>query len=488
MSSDTQQQAWPGDAAGIVALPGDTGDGSAAGALRTLLLSGQAGWRAGEILDEPDPRKRIPAWAEFLERHADRDDYLLFAYFPARVLSGLPDEITDYYRWSTLVELYEAWSELICAGRFTVVDERSRRIGGAYLARTRWLLLSLPFRPGWEGRIPALSLARVDDGSGRIVTLARQARGDWLATLGQIDDYPQLKQDIAVEDEARVIAVLPITRQRLAAANPELNLEVSPPGAAAADRAGAEVTGYVISRLLLPLFALGQVWRIVYGSAGWGPRLTGGAAIAVCLTAMALLTAGFIRPASGLLTWAALAAIAWYVIIAVGGAADPATAWPWLLRQPASAAVGLLALVFAPPDWWHDSGRAWHVALWAVLLLAGTGLGYLYFEAGGQDVRGPRRAWRPPLVAAFGYLHAVMVSVIGLRFLLPEFAPRPLSAPRQLSCWWQAPGCGPDALPGWLIVLAAASWSFAAAVFLQIIWDDQPVTAPIAHVSWHRGG
>jgi hypothetical protein len=25
-------------------------------------------------------------------------------------------------------------------------------------------------------------------------------------------------------------------------------------------------------------------------------------------------------------------------------------------------------------------------------------------------------------------------------------------------------------------------------VFLQIIWDDQPVTAPLAHVSWHRKG
>jgi hypothetical protein len=102
-------------------------------------------------------------------------------------------------------------------------------------------------------------------------------------------------------------------------------------------------------------------------------------------------------------------------------------------------------------------------------------------------VRGRPRAWRPLAVAGFGYLHALMVSVIGLRFLLPEFAPRPVSGP-QLSCWWQASGCGAAALPSWLLVLTAASWGFAAAVFLQIIWDDQPVTAPLAHVSWHRKG
>jgi hypothetical protein len=88
----------------------------------------------------------------------------------------------------------------------------------------------------------------------------------------------------------------------------------------------------------------------------------------------------------------------------------------------------------------------------------------------------------------FGYLHALMVSIVGLRFLLPAFAPHAATVPIRISCWMQASGCGSAALPAWLIVLAATSWSFAASVFLQIIWDDQPVTAPLAHVSWHSKG
>jgi hypothetical protein len=83
-----------------------------------------------------------------------------------------------------------------------------------------------------------------------------------------------------------------------------------------------------------------------------------------------------------------------------------------------------------------------------------------------------------------------MVSVIGVRFLLPVFAQKPY-----LSCLWNTPGCGAPAapgapawtaLPGWLVICVAASWSFAAGVFLQILWDDQPVTAPLSHVTWRR--
>ncbi len=239
------------------------------------------------------------------------------------------------------------------------------------------------------------------------------------------------------------------------------------------------------ARLLLPRFALGRVWRIGYDTVGPGLRAAGGIAIGWLVLTLAALIVGLVDQGSGVLRWMPLGAAAWYAIIAVTGVAKPATAWPWLMRQPASAAVGLLAIAVVPPDWWDASGRQWHTALWAVLLLAVVGAGYLYVEAGSQDVRWPERIWRPMAVAACGYLHAVLVSVIGLRFLLPEFAPRPVSGP-QLSCWWQSSGCGPGALPSWLLVLAAASWSFAAAVFLQIIWDDQPVTAPLAHASWHR--
>jgi hypothetical protein len=112
-------------------------------------------------------------------------------------------------------------------------------------------------------------------------------------------------------------------------------------------------------------------------------------------------------------------------------------------------------------------------------------------EAAGHGIGGVRRLWRPVVVGVFGFLHAIMVSLIGLRFLVPVFSQKPY-----LSCWWAAQRCGAPAtagtpawagLPPWLLILLAASWSFAGGVFLQILWDDQPVTAPLAHVNWRRG-
>lgn len=485
MTAATDPGNWLDAAASIVALPGEETGG--AGELRRLLVTGDAGGSADQIIWRTAPRDRVSEWVKLLAAHASREDYLLFAYSPGRVLRDFPAEIPQTARWSTLVELYEAWSETVSAGGLGFLDERSRRIVGAYLARTRWLLLSLPFRPGPEGRIGPLDLNRVNDGSARILTLARQARGNWLEVLGQVDDYPQLKQDIDIEGDAQGIALLRLTREQLGQANPDLNVPPRRRGEDPdQDHVGDEVKRYVITRLLLPRFALGRVWRIVYDTAGRWPRAGRYVAIGWVGLTLAALAVGLAYQSSGVLRWIPLGAIAWYLMIGISGAAWPATAWPWLLRQPASAAVGLLAIAIAPPDWWDASGGQWQVALWAVILLALVGTGYLFVEAASQDVRGwKRRLRRSLLVASFGYLHAVLVSVIGLRFLLPAFAPRPVAGP-QLSCWWQLSGCGPDALPSWLLVLAAASWSFAAAVFLQIIWDDQPVTAPLAHASWHR--
>jgi hypothetical protein len=42
-------------------------------------------------------------------------------------------------------------------------------------------------------------------------------------------------------------------------------------------------------------------------------------------------------------------------------------------------------------------------------------------------------------------------------------------------------------LPGWLVLTVATTWSFAAGVVTQILWDDQPLTAPLAHLTWRTG-
>lgn len=511
MTGQLSEAAWSAGAAAIVALPRE----SPAGADDAWL-----GWlnspEADDIRETLAARQRVSAWRGLLKAQPGfREIFLQFAYCPGETVTAVARVITTPGRvWGTLVEMYEAWAQLAVSGEGEAVDKRGWETAGAYLARTRWLLLSLPFRPGWEERFTPGALQRVDDSSARIVTLALRARDDWLAVLSQIDDYPSLKCEIDAEAEAVLIADVRITRDRLRAANPELNVAPGPAeqagqktGGRAADLAGEESTRFVITRLLLPRFALCQVRRIVYGTAGKGVKTAASAAVTVCAATMVLMALGLAGQAADLprwtqdlLRWAPLGAGFWYAIIAVTATAWPATAWPWLLRQPASAAVGLLALAAAPPDWWYGSGGMSRGAFWAAVVLVLVGTGYLYVEAGSHGLRGRRRALRPLAVAAWGFLHALMVTFIGLRFLLPEFAARaapqfptadnPKKLPVDLSCWFQAgphAGCGPAALPSWLMVLVAASWCFAAGVFLQIIWDDQPVTAPLAHVSWRRG-
>jgi hypothetical protein len=497
MTGQTKPRKWPADAVAILSTAASREGAEYSGALGTFLDAAEMPARIERILsDETPERQRPDAWARLIADHPSRDAFVVSAYYPDQALAGSPlkDGHDGRPRWSTLVDLYTAWSQVAAAGQFSIIDERSSTIALAYFARTRWLLLSLPFRPGWEGTIPAdLDMERINAESSRILTLARQARDDWLTVLTQIDDYPTLKQDIDIEEEAAVIARLEITRSRLATANPGLNLAPSaaagtggPDRAADPDHAGISATEYVVTRLLLPRFAIGRTWRIIYGTVSWQSRVAGGLAALAGAASLILLLIGLADPAGGLLGAVPVAAICWYALIALASTFCPRSAWPWLMRQPASAAVALLALALAPPDWWHNSGHQQHVAVWAALLLTAVGIGYLYMQAGNQDVRGVRRLWRPAVVAASGFLHAAMVTVIGLRYVLPEFAPRPAQAP-DLSCWWHAAGCGPDALHPWLLIFVAAAWSFAAGVFLQIIWDDQPVTAPLAHVSWRRG-
>ncbi len=493
---------WVADAVRVVALARRDGRNQELAAQVTRqLLAGEAAREVHGILTQGSSWQRILGWEGLLENVQGTEPFRLFAYHPADVLEWFERELPEMCLWSTLVELYEAWFQLASTGRLHASGIRPRGgvVGSAYLARTRWLLLSLPFRDGWGGRIEQLDRLRLHDESSTLAVLARQAREEWLAVLDAIDDYPDIKADLDIEREAQDLTACTITREQLDRLDTTATaLAATRKAGATADPSGAEIERYVVTRLLLPRYALERVWPVVWRRArraGW-PRSW---RVNVAFTAAASLAfaaaAGLLGVGLGLqwhrgavLTAAAASAVAGYALVAVAASVQPATAWPWLLRQPASAAVGLLALTAIPPDWWHDGGRGGTAAAaGAAAALALAGLGYLYVEAASHDVAGQQRAWRPLVVGAAGYAHAGLVSLIGLRFLVPVLAQRPQARPLSLACWWAAQGCGPGALPVWLLLALAASWSFAAGVFLQILWDDQPVTAPLAHVSWRRG-
>jgi hypothetical protein len=231
----------------------------------------------------------------------------------------------------------------------------------------------------------------------------------------------------------------------------------------------------VTERRLLPRFALTAVARLALLDDNRG-RQVAGVVLAVCVVLAGL---GSVACAADLLVYpAAWLAAACYALICGGVLALP-SGWGsmWLLRMPAASTVGVIALIpllaagwpGQPPGGWLAAGA-----------LAAAALGYLLIEVRNHGAA-PLAALRRALgVAVIGAAHAVMVSLIGLVAIAPVFA----APPGQLSRLWQHPGNGHAGL---LLALAAA-WCLAVGVFSQILWDDRPITATLAHLSWRRGG
>jgi hypothetical protein len=329
-------------------------------------------------------------------------------------------------------------------------------------------------------------LRRVDDDAGRLVALAQQARDDWLAVLAFIDDQPQLAGRIGdVEIDAAEVATVRVTRTHLRL---EPASEI-PRDEDRADRPGQETSRFAVTRLLLPRFAWWAATITFLRSAGRLPALLSIAALALAVAAVTLFVLGSTLPWNWAYTVAAVSAGTTYLLVTLATCINSGAAWPWLLRQPAGAGVGLLALASFSSNWWYTGSTH---SLLTPAIYAATGLtvvafAYLYIEAAGHGLRGLKLARRPLGVGLLGYAQSLLVTLIGLRFILPAFAAEPDHGPA-LSCWYTIHACQGKTLPAPLLVILTAAWSFAAGVLLQIVWDDQPVTAPLSHVSWHRGG
>jgi hypothetical protein len=431
---------------------------------------------------------RISSWEAWFRHASDAELFRFFAYRPQDAICVLGPALYEHKRWSTLAEIYEACYLLATQSAGEAAAGQGMpyawRLGAAHLARTRWVLLSVPFISA--GRPLDRDLCLVEDEPGRLVALAQQARDDWLGVLGAIDDYPQLAARIGdIEADAVGIAAIEITS---AALDLKCTDEPADPGDPT-DAVGRQATEFAVTRLLLPRFAWLAATRVYLRFARRLSLAFSAAAGLAVIAAVAQLVLGFVLSLTGEYTAAAVTAIGAYALIAFAIAAEPSAAWPWLLRQPASAAVGLLALAAFGPEWWYTGGAHGDTAraVGVILGLAAASLLYLYIEAAGHGIRGAKLAWRPLLVTLSGLIHGLLVSIIGLRFLLPVFAASPQNGPA-LSCWYASGSCHGHALPVPALLGLAATWSLAAGVFLQIIWDDQPVTSPLAHVSWRRGG
>ncbi|MEV4565133.1 hypothetical protein AB0K12_15310 [Nonomuraea sp. NPDC049419] len=433
--------------------------------------------------------QRIEAWQKVLATQKGGALWKLFAYHPGQAARAfrvrderwriMVEAEPQRFRWRTFVEIYEAWYALAVKNEVPILVERDAKLGAAFLVRTRWLLFSAPFRQDLAGK--ALVDSRIER--------ARQTREEWLTVLDSIQEHPSLARHINVETEATDLTSVEISQA-------SLNI-----GRSDDDPPRTGIVGNVVTRILLPRFAWFAALRVLHRMHGRCLLFGVCGALAFFLAAAAtVLTAVFGIWTDGY-TAAAVLGLFGYGFIAVWSAmVQPSFNAIWLLRQPASSAVGLLGLSALHPDWWATTSNGTARTTAAVLLA--IGFGYLLIEAGNHIGPAPGRSAAPHVrrwalarrvgvVGVFGVCHAALVSIIGLRFVVPAFNEHAEGANNttvSIACWWTPERCAPmlDPLDPWVMVLIATAWSFVSGVFLQILWDDQPITAPLAHVSWRK--
>jgi len=412
---------------------------------------------------------------------------VLFA--PDRILAwrtGQHDPAADTALTDCWTDMfYIAEAAMLATGQDLPAD-RGYAVGDAgYLrpaaARLRFLVLSEPMR--WRGEDAATWIEQDEYYAGRqaldrvlgkeswhlLVARCREARAAWRGYLDTYQSYPLLSQARPGELERELRALVLRCNRRLSGplGLPVDGLQVRAP-LTAEDRT---LIGDTVERHLLPRFELLTAVRLSLSDhrRGWSAVrwLISLAAVAAAVTAL-------VRAASLNGRSAVAAAVIFYLLICAGMLVFPAQ-WGmmWLLRMPAAATVGLVLLIpFLPGGWLRTPPGGWA----AVLALAGASFGYLLIEVRNHGGSPGAALGRAILVTAIGAVHALMVSLIGLIVVAPAF----VADGRDLRSLWAAPAYGTT---GMALALAAA-WCLAVGVFSQILWDDRPITAPLAHLSW----
>ncbi|RKS07013.1 hypothetical protein DFP74_2664 [Nocardiopsis sp. Huas11] len=383
-------------------------------------------------------------------------------------------------------------------------------------ARSRFLALSYPFRfragspPDWgkDELTRQTELVFGRNSGAELVRRANEARQAWAAYLDTYQSHPVLAEAASHDLEEEVAALA----FRAGPRSGPLVLSAHRLDEAVLPRAeDVALVDHVLQEHLLPRFSMGAVLESLFLARDhFRPRfwafLAGAAVVCAVLTPVTVAVLWFAPFADiGPYPWAAVPAALTYLFIGVGVYLyGRQWAMPWLLRLPAASAVGLIVLVALHFDWWQGEGPKWP----AVLVLAAASLWYLSVEARNHgvgpvdtyrvdgDASRPQPRWwttlwrsltvagrwtalrRALAVAFIGIAHALLVSVIGTMAILPAFSEEGSA----LTTVWSGP-----ASDLWTPLFNATTWCLAAGVFSQILWDDQPITASLAHRRWKHG-
>ena len=365
-------------------------------------------------------------------------------------------------RWRPAARLIEAL--------WPVYEQRAEHSLGLRMrlplvARARFLILSAPFR----GDVPQSSWPEIEatfGDLGRLSQRARLAREAWADELLSYQDRPAIDRlgPRDLENEGRLLTTHDTSWRGS-------HLALQRPSDARDPHEERAATERMLRRFYLPRFMLADVASVVWRSmGGWGRAAIAGAVLMLVVGAFALPLAAMLntsgpawtRPVGGLPGAAAiLGAVGYFIVVIHLLVHGPSVAYPFLLRFPAGVAIGLAALLSLQDfDYRAHSAAGAGVVVIAVL--------YLMVEARNHGVALWPSVRRGLATGLIGLVHGLVLSAAAVAAALPALSNYP-----------------PVGLRGAAIaqVLLAAG-GLTLGVFLQVLWEDRPVTYPLAHMEW----
>lgn len=404
-------------------------------------------------------------------------------------LRKFPDFAPDLAR-SSAVSANDSWVYLtrLSAACVRVVEEKmglgdpDAALDLPLFYRVGFLTHSAPFRVGLECLRSKAGRVFSPWGADTLAWRARRAREAWAEMILAFEDHPRLATgaDPAwLEREAELlISSGNGPRRELLRLDPKVLSGGSPKpcwwwGKDQLVLSHRLFAIRVLREFFLPRFRLWRTGSTVlqlWGRSPWQVAVLWSIGLLLALVGIAPLPAILVAGAGGWALEASALAYLFALLLLVVAVIrwGSAVAFPFALRFAGGAALGSSLLLSVPGEWWSEPQRSlWMV--WGLLVLAA--FGYLVVEVRAHAAVGFWSTLSRAAGALFwGWCHgsgvaAVVLGVAGGVFM--AFSP-----------------AGPAELASALAVAAAVGLSLG--VFLQILWEDRPVTYPLTHMEWRR--
>lgn len=356
--------------------------------------------------------------------------------------------------WVVVTRLAEA--ALVATEKIGAAGDLSAQRRLPLLRRARFLLLNapqlVPFpHDGQLSRTQPLGPPR------EMEARAREARENWFIDLLNHAELPELARwgPEQIDREMKMVVLRPQKSQ------PWVDEKSHP-----------SFAPWVVREALLPRFMLFDAWRALPSRAR---RIALAPLSLLAMTALlVLLGLTGLLPLDTVFLGALGAAAAAYLATVIAAGVTKESAYLVCLRLPAGASVGFLAFISFDEGWVTTPGTSW---LWASIALLSAAWAYLFLEALAHGVATGAALGRSGMVGALGFAHGTAVAAIAFPAVSRALNVNLGDPLDQLS----AAGVSQ------LYVLAASA-GLAAGVFLQMLWDDRPVTYPLTHLAWKGRG